>query len=168
MKRPHKIPPLVVRLGRALELVTQEGDRQTFWDEVDGFQMWTDPNAVDRAPGYARLFLVAGDDPDGDGDDFADMDEALATYAEWHRRDATNVTEVVDLPDRFGTTPIGRAIRLDYASDKWGREGREVEYTHDFFERGGSPPLVYVDNRETPRAFLLVGGSMTITARGIE
>ncbi len=167
--RPPRIPALTVRLGSAIELVTQDGDQQTFWGEVDGMQMATDPDAMDRGEGYAKLYLWKGDDPelDDDAEPFETMEAAFDTYAEWHDRPPTQVDEY-DVPDQFDATPVGRAIRLDYASDKWNDAGQVVEYTHDFFEGDGSPPLVYVDSRERPRAFVLVGGDMRITARGID
>ena len=159
----HRIPNTTVRLGRALELVTAQGDSVTQWDEVDGWQMLTTPDAEDLQPGRARLYLVPGElqaqqqvNPETHGGD---------TYRAWHDRDAELIGEL-DAPDAFGAD-LGRALRVDYASDKWRNPGEEVEYTHDFTE--GKPPRVYADfdGRGQPRGFVLVGGDMAITPEGI-
>lgn len=162
--RAPRIPPVTVRLGTVLELVTRQGAQHTTWEGIEGYQLATDADATERKPGYARLYLWEGKDPEPSDDDEKLSLEALETYAAWHDR-APDGVEHYDVPADFDATPVGRALRLDYASDKWCARGELTEYTHDFTE--GSPPLVYVDDRERPRAFVLVGGSMTVTPRGI-
>lgn len=156
----HRIPDRTVKLGTALVLVTQEGDRVTTWDEVAGWNLLTTVDAIDQA--RARLFIVPGklrastSSPHGRG---------ARTYDRWHDREPAKVGEL-RTPDELGVK-VGRALRIDYRSDKWGARGRTHDYTHDFYEDGGRPPLVYVDDRKRPRGFVLSGGSMTVSERGI-
>ncbi len=156
------IPPVTVSLGRALELVTLEGDNVTRWDEVAGWHLLTTADAFNREPGYASLFIVPGEFTG----DLGDAPTAAArAYRRWHKRDF-DMVGALEVPDSAGTK-IGRALRLDYASDKWNRRGAIIEYTHDFTEDEALPPIAYVRNREDPKAFVLSGGHMTITERGI-
>lgn len=161
----HRIPAELWQLGTALELVTEQGERQTTWDEVDGWRLLAPTDAFERAAPYGRLYLVPGeleaaDDPEA----LRELMRRTSAYPRWHDREA-EWAGVLDVPDSVGTD-IGRATRLDYASDKWQTRGRTVEYTHDFTEHG-APPLAYVRNRRDPKAFVLAGGDMTITIRGI-
>jgi hypothetical protein len=55
----------------------------------------------------------------------------------------------------------GRATSIIYESDKFGDMER---YIHEF-ERF---PIVWVDRKNKPRAVLTTGGSLAVTARGIE
>ena len=158
----HRVPNQTVQLGRALELVTENSDRATLWDEVDGWHLLTTPEAEDRQPGHARLFLVPGK---LEGQREAKENKGGDTYNAWHSRNPEFVGEL-DVPEEFGEL-IGRATRLDYASDKWNNPGDVVEYTHDF-TGAGKPPLVYGDfDGNKPRGFMLVGGDMAITSGGI-
>ena len=160
----HRIPPVTIELGIALELVTEEGDLHTLWNEVDGWRVLVSPDAFDQS--RPRLFIVPGDlEEMEDADAGRAHARAQDAYARWHERapDAGRVGWL-ETPDRIGT-PIGRAVRLDYASDKWG--GEVVEYTHSFKEDGQLAPLAYVHNRNDPQGFALVGGEMTITEQGI-
>ncbi len=163
------IPPVTVSLGRTLELVTLEGDNVTRWDEVAGWHLLTTADAFDREAGYASLFIVPGEfrtEDYGDPDDFGGDETAYArAYRRWHQRDF-DMIGMLKIPDSAGTK-IGRALRLDYASDKWNRRGAVIEYTHDFTEGDALPPVAYVRNRKDPKAFVLTGGHMTITERGI-
>lgn len=161
----HRIPNTTVALGRALELVTVDGNEVTTWDEVDGWHMLTTPNAEELTPGRSRLFLVPGE---FDQKRAANPDTAAGrTYAKWHDRDADFVGDLDDLPEGFDV-PLGRALRVDYSSDKWNNPGKTVEYTHDF---ENAPPLVYAafkgDPIRKPVGFVLIGGDMAITPEGI-
>lgn len=164
----HRIPPELVQLGTTLELVTEDGDMRTLWDEVAGWRLLAPTDAFDRRAPYGRLYLVPGEfeaeaDPECP-DALRGLMRGTGAYRRWHSREHDYVG-VLDVPDNVGTA-IGRAVRLDYASDKWHTRGRTVEYTHDFTEYGGAP-LAYVRNRRDPKAFVLAGGDMEITERGI-
>lgn len=159
----HRIPGETVHLGMVLELVTEDGDTQTVWDEAEGWHVLTTANAFDMGPGYAKLFLVPGT-----LGEFIPVDEhrgGADTYQRWHARDPDTV-QMLDVPESAGTK-VGRAVRLDYSSDKWNGRGKTIEYTHSFMGEGMRPPLAYVRNAGNPKAFVLVGGDMTITEDGI-
>ncbi len=161
-----RVPRVTVRLGTVLDLVTERGHTRTFWEsDVRGWHLLTVSGAEHMGPGRARVFLVAGD-IEGWSDE--DTERAERTYARWHRRDDGELVGELEIPDEFEDEPIGRAVQLDYASDKYGPRGKVQEYTHDFFEDGGRPPLIYANDRSHPRAFVLVGGSMRVSERGIE
>lgn len=164
----HHIPAETVRLGQVLDLVTQLGPIRTTWDtELSGWQLLTDSDAMRRRAGQARLYLVRGSlrtpNPAAIGEHAAD------TYEQWHERAARFVGEIDELPDLIGVY-IGRALRLGYRSDKWGREGEHNDYDHDFSERGHTPPEAWADSAELAqaRAIVIVGGDMRVTPEGID
>lgn len=158
----HRIPARTVRLGTVLELVTRAGQRVTTWDEARGWHVLATERAFEASPGRARLFLVPGKL----GANGPSTDAGRVAFERWHKREPNAVAMLTELPERIGA-PVGRALRLDYTSDKWRRRGSRDEYTHDFCERGGRPPRVYTDNPQAPRAFVLVGGSMSVSEAGI-
>lgn len=158
----HRVPAHTVSLGHALLLVTQQGDRVTQWDEVDGWNMLTSVDAMEHE--HARIFLVPG--KLRKQNDIRKGAAGSATYGRWHERDAALLGELKNVPDELGHK-VGRALRIDYSSDKWNPRGERIEYTHDFLEDGGKPPLVYTDNPKRPRGFVLSGGSMAVTEGGI-
>lgn len=159
-----KVPAQTVRIGTALELVTERGEERVLWDEVHGWHVLTTPGAFEQAPGRARVFLVPGK--------LTKTDTAIPArgsdaFERWHKRAADKVGEL-DVPDDFPDY-VGLAVRLDYASDKWRGKGRFVEYTHSFVD-DGEPPRVYSApprRGAVPRGFALSGGSMAITEGGI-
>lgn len=155
----HRVPDRTVKLGTALVLVTQFRNQVTTWEEVAGWQLLTTVDAMNRT--RARLFILQGKL----GGNKAPSGAGVDTYERWHKRDAVNLGEL-KTPDEIGVK-VGRALRIDYRSDKWGKRDRSVDYTHDFFEDGGRPPLVYVDDAKRPRGFVLSGGSMVVSERGI-
>jgi hypothetical protein len=158
----HRIPARTVKLGEPLDLWVQKGDQVTHYGSRDlkGFVMLVGVGAEQAAPGRTRLYLVLPRKIKADGRSFG---AGAATFRAWHQRNPDAVIEYTGLPDAMGAK-LGRAVRVDYRSDKWG--GRNIEYTHDFYE--GRPPLVYADRADRPRGFCLVGGDMRITKHGIE
>lgn len=161
----YRIPNTTVHLGQAIELVTQRGNEITMWPEVNGYQVLTNPDAMDRE--RPRVYLVRGDvsrtAPHGRG-----RGPAVDTWERWHDRHGPEfVGGMYDTPDNINQE-IGRAVRLTYRSDKGENPGNEYDYVHEFAGDGGTPPLVYVDNPDEPGAFCLVGGTMEISERGIE
>jgi hypothetical protein len=158
----HRIPARTVQLGEPLDLWVQKGNQVTHYGPRDlkGFIMLVGEGAEQTAAGRTRLFLVLPRKIQADGRSFG---AGAATFRAWHQRNPDAMLEYTGLPDSMGTK-LGRAVRVDYRSDKWG--GRNIEYTHDFYE--GAPPLVYADRADRPRGFCLVGGDMKITRHGIE
>lgn len=160
------VPPETVLIGQALDLVTQLGDVRTTWDfEVRDWRMLCDPDAMDRRPGQAGLYLVRGKlatkrlraIPAGED-----------TYARWHEREFDSMKEI-DAPDLLSVY-VGRATVIGYRSDKWERRGNTHDYTHDFEERGHVAPEAWADNADLSKAkaVVLFGGTMRITEAGID
>lgn len=161
----HKVPALTVKLGTVLDAVIEErGNRHTVY-RWKGMQLLTDANAMEK--GRPKLYLVRGK-LQATRKLRADADAGAAsdTYGEWHKRPH-------DLVGELDTRPcghrLGRMVLIGYRSDKWGRKGETHDYSHDFFEENGVPPLVYADARtlDSARCVVVVGGSMKVTDRGI-
>lgn len=88
--------------------------------------------------------------------------EATRAFERWADRDAKH--ERTDtLPDRGLWRGYGAAVRIDYASDKWKRKD---EYTHAFGP--GVRLYRYGGVKVPPWLWVLKGGKMTVTDRGIE
>jgi len=161
----HRFAAQTVALGTVLDLsIAPSARERIFVTEWRGWWLLTTPDAMDRAPGYARLFLAAGR---AERTDEAPNGAAAETFTAWHARDADRVVEL-EVPSRLPHVQ-GRLLRLGYRSDKWARRGQWDDYEHDFSERGGAPPLLYTDRAdiEDSSAALVVGGDMVITERGI-
>jgi hypothetical protein len=160
----NRIPSETVKLGRPLDLWVRKGNTVTHYmgSDLKGFQMLTTPDAEERRPGRARLFLVKPRAIKANGKIHR---PGARTYEMWHKRNPKQGLELTGIAEGAPVL-LGRADRLDYASDKWKPRGNHVGYTHSFLD--GKPPLVYADRIRSPRAFVLVGGDMSITRRGIE
>ena len=91
---------------------------------------------------------------------------AAAARTRWTGKppDAALVMELPNLPGRW--RPVGTALRTDYASDKWNNRGSFTEFTHDH----GPNVLVWErgDPVAGPGVLALRGGTLRVTARGIE
>ena len=171
LERAYRIPARTVLLGHVLDVSVElaGGEERLLIQEWEGWALLCDADAMGRAPGRARLFLVP--DPNGEADnvDLGDDDDGEDTYERWHDREADGVREL-DFPDEGCSYQLGRCIRIGYRSDKWGGRGEAHDYDHDFRERGHTAPLLYIDTRELERAraAVIVGGDMRVTARGID
>lgn len=166
-QRVYKVPDLTFELGTVLEAALQIGPGKfLIVHEWRGMRLLSDEDAFNRA--RPRLYLVRSKPikiatarvTQGRLDDAAD------SYDRWHKRLANRLYEL-----NFSTAkhPLGRMVRLDYRSDKWGRKGQGVEYTHDFTERRGVGPLVYGDRKsvEAAKTVVCTGGTMRVTEAGI-
>jgi len=161
--RAHRIPDRTVALGQVLDLVVDQGAERVKL-HASGWWLLTTVDAMDRAPGYARIFLVQAAAGASDSEPGA---AAADTYRQWHERDPSEVLEL-QIPSSLPHA-LGRLETLGYRSDKWSTVGDAVDYEHDFYEDGGTPPRLYGDRAQLAdcSALLAVGGTMTITARGI-
>lgn len=160
-------PRVLVHYGTVLDLTIEQGHERVRLDEWHGWHMLVPQNAMDVAPGRARIYLVRGkleDRTELEGE----HDQAQETYARWHQRGADFVG-MLDVPDALEWHQ-GRVLRIGYRSDKWGRRGTEHDYDHDFTEDGHRPPLIYTSSRQLARsrAALIRGGDMAITEGGID
>lgn len=88
--------------------------------------------------------------------------EATRAFEMWAGRDAKH--ERTDtMPVRGKWRAYGAVLRIDYASDKWTRKD---EYTHTFGP--GVRLYRYGGAKVPPWLWVLKGGEMTVTERGIE
>lgn len=70
-------------------------------------------------------------------------------------------TDTIKFSPKAQWTTFGRAKRVDYFSDKW---GRKQEYTHDL---GKSVKLYRYGGTAPPYLWVLKGRSLRVTARGL-
>lgn len=155
----HAIPAKVTCLGRALDLVCEDdGARSKL--SLRGCLLLAPPDAFQRSPGAGRIYIVRGKLEDTREPNAGE--KGAEAFRRWHSR-AADLVGYVDTPPAAGVL-LGRGVRIGYASDKWNRAGRSVDYEHDFTAPG---PLVYSTGEERPRALVLVGGRFTVTNRGI-
>lgn len=172
MARSIKLPREVAQLGTVLDLTTEKGDLRTFWDiELQGWLLLCSPEAIEAAPGRARLYLVRGELSPAPAR--ATPGAAAAETSEaWNEREA----EVVGTIDHAAaaTTWIGIATKIGYRSDKWNARGVTKDYDHDFAEliqplHGEPWPDVFSDKEDLAAASIVVitGGLFRITERGI-
>lgn len=161
----YNVPALTVHLGTVLDAVIEHKGLRYTVKRWHGLQMLTNPNAFEIT--RPKLFLVRGRlerpvrlEPG------AHAGPASDTYERWHQRENERVGELVTKVAKY---PQGRMVVIGYRSDKWGPRGKRHDYSHDFFEDGGRPPLVYTDTRALDAAstVVVVGGSMTIAEGGI-
>jgi hypothetical protein len=162
----YKIPSVTVAIGTVLDLHVQiDSATRARIDEWRGWLIVIPEHGFALRAGHAKLFLfspkvrrpVAG----------GNLSAAERAYRRWHKRDPLELVQhkVAD------TVPYeqARVLRIGYRSDKWGPAGKEHDYDHDFLEHGGRPPKLYTDRSsiEKSSAAVLVGGSMSISERGI-
>lgn len=152
-------------LGTVLDAVIEiRGQRHTV-KRWHGMKLLTDPDAIDRA--RPKLYLVRGRlERPTRLEPGADAGAASRTFEGWHQRENDLVGELETKAAKYAQ---GRMVVIGYRSDKWERKGKAHDYSHDFFEDGGRPPLVYTDTRdlEAARTVVVVGGSMRVTRAGI-
>lgn len=169
LARPYRVPSQTVLLGAVLDVQFEDdsGSSRVTIADWEGWALLTDANAMDRAPGRARLYLCPFD---ARGQFFTREKGAKAaeTYLRWHQRHPERSVEL-EVPDAMRFRQ-GRAIRIGYASDKWHRRGAVEHYEHDFREDGGRCPILYTDTRdhEDAAGAVIVGGDMRVTERGID
>lgn len=161
----HSVPPVTVCLGKVLDAVIEHRGKRYTVTKWRGMHMLTDPQALERA--RPRLYLVRGKlERQVRLEPGAYAGKASDTYAGWHQRENEKVGELDTRAAKFAQ---GRIVLIGYRSDKWEKRGRTHDYSHDFFEGDGTPPLVYTDTRtlDAARTVVIVGGSMRVTEGGI-
>jgi hypothetical protein len=167
LARPYRAPATTVLLGCVLDLQLEHDGHRITVTGWEGWAMLTDADAMERAPGRARLYLAPWTPERGRGRG-ARSHNAEDTYRDWHQRDPLKRV-VLDVPDSFGVCQ-GRVCRIGYRSDKWGRRGKTHDYDHDFRQGGHAAPLLYTDARtlDGARGAVICGGDMRVTERGID
>jgi hypothetical protein len=163
------VPPEVWKLGTVLDLTVLFHNVRTVWSELDGWQLLSDPDAFDRGPGEAELYLVRAPLQDVPPD-FAPLSApqrraARKAYERWNEREP-DYLNTIEIPP-IATIYVGRATAIGYHSTKW---DEAVDYNHDFAERRRIPPDAWSDNVDLAQAnvVVLTGGDMRITEEGID
>lgn len=165
--RSYGVPPLTIKLGTVLEAAIRMDGKVIVVHEWRGMQLLTDYDAFERA--QPKLYLVRSKASKVSAVEYVSqtaIDRGVRDYYRWTKQQADKLLEV------FSAANVnhrhGRMVRLDYRSDKW-HKGRFVEYTHDFTEAGGKPPVVYTNSKTLAAAKTVVafGGTMTIAKAGI-
>lgn len=163
--RARNVPAITVQLGTVLDAVIEHRGQRYTVTKWKGLVLLTGENAIESK--RPALYLVRGKLTNKQKlEKGADAGAASRTFNAWHAREHDLVGE---LDTRAAKYPQGRMVLIGYASDKWGKRGKSHDYTHDFYEDGGNPPLVYTDSRtlDAARTVVVVGGSMRVTDRGI-
>lgn len=86
-------------------------------------------------------------------------DSAAATYERFHGKNATSYRDDVPIP-AVRLRLAGRAVSIAYRGPRWNNKVAE----HPFGQR----VQAYVGVQERERVFVIAGGSLRMTARGIE
>lgn len=165
--RPHTVPSVIEQLGTLLDLTIVHGEHRLRISEWKGWQLLTPVDAFERAAGQGRLYLVKHKL----GETLGDAAELLANfgraYTKWHKREPEKA-RALEHADKIGNL-LGRVERIGYRSDKWERRGKMHNYDHDFRERGGKAPKLWIDAKQvkTATTAVITGGDFVVRAEGI-
>lgn len=95
-------------------------------------------------------------------EDDAGYKRAMRSFDSWADRSATKARGITYPGGDRKWFAAGKADRIDYWSDKW---GRDEEYTHDL---GKGVRLYVLQKSRTTAMWVLRGGRLRVTKRGIE
>ncbi len=188
-------PGSMIHLGKLLELSVREPDgtvvKHSWWDpatrraDADSPDlMWSKPaKALMTFPGRRFDFVDVGDlEGPVSREARLDMKEGVRALAERGIDLPPDVIDAARLYAKYAARPAGSfaqaeiqpyklqaqgaAVTIYYRSDKWnGRNGREVDYYHDFTKSGSDK--VSLASGRPPRCLFIKGPSLTVTERGI-
>jgi len=100
--------------------------------------------------------------------DTAQARDAVEVWRAWApgpaSRETSDTEQIQEIPLTGRWAAAGRALKVDYLSDKFNRERKIVAYRHRFED----PPDVEVMQGRGFRVWVLRGGGLRVTARGIE
>ena len=124
-------------------------ERET-WDNPDGWMMLWSPklSAVICVP---QGEMEPSDEEDGD---------VSSIVKRWNKR-SPSASGYMDIP-KCSLEELGKAKHIVYRSDKW-NPGAFHDYIHDFQEG----VRCFTDNPKSPRMFVICGGRLTVTERGL-
>lgn len=164
--RGYRIPRRIVQLGEVLDVQLEPtpSERLTL-TEWRGWLVAIPEHGFELPPGAAKLFLFK---PNPVETAETMKPAAARAYQRWHKRLPVDALAGYEVPNHVRQYQ-GRAVRIGYRSDKWGKRGKAHDYDHDFREHGARPPKLYTDAADLERstAAVLVGGDMHITEGGI-
>ncbi len=128
-----------------------------------GFFMWVPGEKTHAKPDWLKVRPSARQFENLE--EVADVAPAVRAFEAFHGRNADDEARTYEFPFRStrGWYSINRVVRIDYWSDKF-RASRE--YTH----RHGAGVRLYIygsPRKEGPSFWLIRGGALTVTQRGI-
>lgn len=145
-----KLPTQMVYLGRAVEL---DGDDWKWtWSKRDNYALCSNPAGT-------QLFIIPKLKFGADTYPKQRKGRGAKLSRLFKARGVESVARVKPPATKF--SKAGRAIHVVYESDKWDR--RPTQYIHTF----DTPPIVYASNPKKPKALIITGGKIRVTARGI-
>lgn len=134
---------LEVEIGGAI-FVWKKGDCELLWCPAAKSLVWFDSDEIPLDP-----------------DQNQNINAAVKAFERFKDRDPNRLRRA-EYPVGGQWRSYGRAERVDYHSDKW---GQRASYTHDL---GPSVVLYRQGPANGPWCFVLRGGRLTVTRRGIE
>jgi hypothetical protein len=175
-KRSLKIDPVLVCLGYAVKLCYTvkvphamygpkskkfyEEQREIKWKKKDGYELFSDSKGK-------KLWIIKAKRKTVGEEQFlksvskkrTTVDKALNLYTDWHETDPITGS-VLDPPKGF-LFELGRCESITYSSNKY--TGRQQRYIHEF----KTPPIVWGNNKRSPKVILLTGGKIAVKNEGI-
>ena len=159
-KRPIKISPVLICLGNAVEIESDEKNHYR-WRKTQT-KLYCNPN------GHILVCWQHGKPKTTSEEKFkravsankSQVSLGVKTYEKWHEFGACSGS--LEGPPRGFLFLAGRAKSIVYASDKW--VGKVRSYIHEFTH----PPKIWVNKDQDPSLVVLTGGKIRITQRGIE
>lgn len=146
----------VVELGREVEIRMRKPSRpKLYWcPERKALMFFAGRN--DNGRGSSRALDALLETPEGRG--------AAKLFERWSQREAGGArTFETKMTDRWVATKMA-PTRIDYWSDKW---GDRASYTHDLGKKVRAWLLLGSSNPLGSALWILRGGSLTVTERGI-
>jgi hypothetical protein len=142
------IPARLVKLGRALDVRIELGDKRMKL-------AWTTPHWLCCDVRNRTLFIIPQPQTDGRRP-VARSTRAAASYRQFHdfEPSADVRTKVRTRAPKFR----GRAVTIGYRSNKW--TGKAVSYEHEF---EGRPRVTQIGD-----VYRIAGAGLRVTSRGVE
>jgi hypothetical protein len=158
VKRPIKLPDVLICLGRAVSVTGAELEFK--WPIKAKCQLFC------STTGASLYCLVATARPSSKSHlekalkkQHDQVSAGMQLYERWHEFDAASGS-LVHAPRGF-LFNVDRAVSIVYASDKW--VGRARSYIHTF----KTPPKVWVNRKTDPTLLVMTGGRIKVSKEGI-
>ena len=157
-KKPLKLPPVLIALGRAVEVSGSDvsylwpsKDNVVLYASVAGDTLYCVKTKKKQAPRSAFLALWNRRSKSAN--------KGIELFEQWHDFDPMTGS-IMATPKGF-LYHVARAKTIVYASDKW--TGRTVKYIHEFKQ----PPKLWVSSKTKPLVLVMTGGKIKVSKRGI-
>jgi hypothetical protein len=153
-----KLPKVLIQLGRAVEVRTDE--RVFKWTAKSGCNLWCSATGktlyclVTTVKDFSKADLERAVQRSQDT-----VDAGMKLYEKWSEFDPCSGS--LGTPPRGFLHHQGRAQSIIYSSDKW--VGTVRKYIHEFKK----PPVVWANKKSEPTLLVLSGGHIRVEKRGI-